>query len=218
RDVHPVHHRGVLLREQQLLRHVVDEQRAHAVVGEDLPHLRQEQDRQARRLFQPGPRERTRRGEHVHASTSGEPHTFGGQSTWPSAYTTPGVRSRSRNSGPSRSTMSQCWPRMKAGAIARLVPTMLPTITRLPISRARLAIIKPSVRPPHLSSLMLITSNRCARSSSSARSRMLSSAAIGTTWSMPSRSASWSRRQGCSSSDTPSSTSTGNSCDKVFGT
>ena len=59
--------------------------------------------------------------------------------------------------------MSQNWPRMNAGAIARLVPTMLPTITRLHISRARLAIIRPSVRPPHLSSLMLTTSNQCAR-------------------------------------------------------
>src|SRR5207342_455591 len=125
RDVHAVHHRGVLLREQQLLRHVIDEQRAHAVVGEDLPHLREKQNRQPGRLAQPA----------IHATVSGAPHTIGGQSTRPSAYTTPGTRSRWRKIGPSRSTMSQCWPSTNAGAIARLVPTMLPTITRKPISR-----------------------------------------------------------------------------------
>ena len=44
--------------------------------------------------------------------------------------------------------------------MARLVPTMLPTITSSPWLRAASAISSASVRPPHLSSLMLIMSKR----------------------------------------------------------
>src|SRR5947199_223982 len=49
---------------------------------------------------------------------------------------------------------------MNAGAMARLVPTMLPTITPSPRWRAASAISSASVRPPHLSSLILTTSKR----------------------------------------------------------
>ena len=40
-----------------------------------------------------------------------------------------------RKVGPSRSMKSQSWPATNAGAIARLVPTMLPTITFNPSRR-----------------------------------------------------------------------------------
>ncbi len=52
--IRAVHQRGAGLVVVQLLDHVVDLQRAHAEEGELLPHLRQEQDRQARRLAEPG--------------------------------------------------------------------------------------------------------------------------------------------------------------------
>ena len=41
------------LRDRERLGHVVDEQRAHAEVGELLPHLGQKQDRQAARVSEP---------------------------------------------------------------------------------------------------------------------------------------------------------------------
>ena len=63
--------------------------------------------------------------------------------------------------------------------MARLVPTMLPTITPRPRRRASAAMARPSVRPPHLSSLMLTTSNRPGAAGSSASDRIDSSAAIG---------------------------------------
>ena len=63
--------------------------------------------------------------------------------------------------------------------MARLVPTMLPTMTFSPSRRASAAMARPSVRPPHLSSLMFTTWNRPTRPSTSARPWTLSSAAIG---------------------------------------
>src|ERR1700722_20903350 len=44
---------GFFLADQQLLGHVVDQQGAHAVVGENLPHLGQKQYREAARLTEP---------------------------------------------------------------------------------------------------------------------------------------------------------------------
>ena len=74
--------------------------------------------------------------------------------------------------------------------MARLVPTMLPTITPRPSRRASAAMARPSVRPPHLSSLMLTTSKRPTSPGTSASVSTLSSAAIGTGDLKPSRSAS----------------------------
>src|SRR3546814_3183150 len=70
--------------------------------------------------------------------------------------------------------MSQSCPRMKEGAIDRLVPIMLPTMIPSPSSRARAAIASPSVKPPHLSSLILTVSNRPTSESSSASDTQLS--------------------------------------------
>src|SRR5580692_12778075 len=44
---------GFFLADQQLLGHVVDQQGAHAVVGENLPHLGQKKYREAARLTEP---------------------------------------------------------------------------------------------------------------------------------------------------------------------
>src|SRR6266478_2557037 len=48
-----VNERRLFLADQQLLGHVVDQQGAHAVVGENLPHLGQKKYREASRLTEP---------------------------------------------------------------------------------------------------------------------------------------------------------------------
>src|SRR3984957_4998460 len=53
RGVGAVNERGFFLADQQLLGHVVDQQGAHAVVGENLPHFGQEKYRKAARLTEP---------------------------------------------------------------------------------------------------------------------------------------------------------------------
>jgi len=51
--VGPIDQRRLFLADQQLLGHVVDQQGAHAVVGENLPHLGQKKYGEAARLTEP---------------------------------------------------------------------------------------------------------------------------------------------------------------------
>src|SRR3546814_8298359 len=85
------------------------------------------------------------------------------------------------------STMSQSWPMRKEGAIDRLVPIMLPTITSSPSVFACRAIASPSVSPPHLSSLILTMSKRLTSEAVSASESALSSATKGSGRLSPSR-------------------------------
>src|SRR3546814_16592763 len=134
----------LVLREQQLLGHVIDQQRAHPVVGEQLPHLGQEQDRQPARLAKPG-----FLGPCVHDAAFA-PQTSSPQEIWPSSSRTEGVRSAARKIGPPRSTTSQNCPRTNAAPAARPVPPILPTTPRLPTPPQRRAPTRPRDPPPHL--------------------------------------------------------------------
>src|SRR3546814_11574652 len=73
--------------------------------------------------------------QQVVSQTAFAPQTASGHQMSPPRYSTEGVRSVARKVGPSRSTMSQSCPRMKEGAIDRLVPIMLPTMIPSPSSR-----------------------------------------------------------------------------------
>src|SRR3569623_409619 len=200
-DIDAVDVRRMRLADQQLLGHVVHEQGAHAEVGELLPHIGQEEDGESARLTKPGLLGHHGGGSHA-AIIASAPQTLSSQNTMPSRYSTPGARSCLRNVGPSRSTMSHSCPSTKPGAMDCLGPTMLPTITPSPAPRAAAAIISASVRPPHLSSLMLNTSKRAATTPTSVSVCALSSAASGIGDLYPSRSASRPRASGCSISET----------------
>src|SRR5262245_52901636 len=201
RGVAAVNEGGFFLREKEMLGHVIDQQCAHAIVGEETPRLGQKKNCQAAWLSEPRLLARLN-----HAAAGREnPQTSSSQLTYPPSYFTPGLQSCRRKIGPSKSTTSQCWPRMNAGAIARLVPIMFPTMTFIPSERALWLMSNPSVKPPHLSSLILTTSKRPGSASTSSSPRILSSPAMGMEWSIPSSSASCPRAHGCSRRETRTS-------------
>ena len=108
-----------------------------------------------------------------------EPQTSSGHQIVPFRYSTPGCGPRPGTSAHRGRRSRNAGATMNAGAIARLVPVMLPTISPRPRRRASSTISSASVRPPHLSSLMLSTWKRPTRPATSPSPSALSSAASG---------------------------------------
>ena len=147
----------MFLRDQQLLGHVIDQQRAHAVVGELLPHVGEEQDREPARLAEPVAKARPRRS----CSEPSDPQTSSAHQMVPSRYVARGLAilgEEDRSVEIDDIAMlpdDECRRHGETGAdhVADHHAEAEPPRLVAPSASA-------SVRPPHLSSLMLMTSKR----------------------------------------------------------
>ena len=174
--VDAVDERGLRLPDQQLLGHVIDQQRAHPVVGELLPHVREEQDGQATRLAEPAS------VPCAHATcTLPEPQTSG-----------PAVIIAVLVNDAWRPVLGEEGRAVEVDDVAALAEDesrrhrqagadhVADHDAQARAARASAAINSPSVRPPHLSSLILTTSKRPTAPATSSSVSRLSSPAIGT--------------------------------------